>query len=164
MEETQFWKLIEEAWNTQPKLSTLRTKLCIEPNPEQRSNIGYRLEEAFEDFVLSALTARLENLSREKLLAFDRIAEHKLYKMDRKEIHNYTDGSDDGFLYCRGFILAMGQKYYEAVDADPSKAIFDLESESMTYIAFHMLHDKFEDYIWTNSGISRESCSNHSGW
>ena len=50
------------------------------------------------------------------------ILERKLYDIDRADIHERTDGSDDGFLYCRGFIVGMGQRYYEAVRTNPDVA------------------------------------------
>ena len=45
---------------------------------------------------------------------------------DREEVHDVTDGSDDGFLYARGFILAAGRDFY-AVDADLRLAVLDAD-------------------------------------
>ena len=66
-----------------------------------------------------------------------------LYDIDREDIHERTDGSDDGFLYCRGFIVGMGRAYYEAVLADPDRAVCDAACEEMCYLSWHMHHDKF---------------------
>ena len=77
---------------------------------------------------------RLDELPADELLAFDRILERKLYHIDRAEIQEHTDGSDDGFLYARGFIVAAGKDYYEAVDANPAVAMMDMECEEMCYL------------------------------
>ena len=112
--------------------------------------------------VVAALQKRLNSLSAEELLAFDRILERKLYDIDRADIHEYTDGSDDGFLYCRGFIVAIGREYYEAVRANPSVAICDAECEEMCYLSWNLYRKKFGEM--PRSGISRESNSNTEGW
>ena len=95
-------------------------------------------------------------------MEFDRILERKLYDIDRAEIQEHTDGSDDGFLYCRGFIVAAGAGYYDAVNADPSVAIMDLECEEMCFLSWHLYREKFGEM--PDSGISRESGSNKAGW
>ena len=74
--------------------------------------------------VIAVLSQELNQLSAKELLAFDRVLERKLYDLDRREVHASTDGSDDGFLYARGFIVAAGKgersgrakpKQYEAL-------------------------------------------------
>ncbi|MET8089612.1 hypothetical protein [Micromonospora sp. NPDC005220] len=50
----------------------------------------------------------------------DPVVERKLHDIDREDIHEVTDGSDDGFLYARGFIVALGRAYYEAVRTRPA--------------------------------------------
>ncbi len=56
-------------------------------------------------------------------MAFDRMLERKLplYNVDRQEIQEVTDGSDDGFLYARGFIVALGE-LRAAVDKTASQS------------------------------------------
>jgi hypothetical protein len=56
------------------------------------------LVEALEE-VIPSLLATLEQLSQNDLLAFDQILERKLFEIDRAEVQEQTDGSDDGFLY-----------------------------------------------------------------
>ena len=119
------------------------------------------LVEALEA-VIPALRKQLEQLSASDLLEFDRILERKLYNIDRAEIQEHTDGSDDGFLYARGFIVAAGKPYYDAVNARPSTAMMDLECEEMCYLSWHLHEEKFG--AAPASGISRESCSNAAGW
>src|SRR3982751_1746731 len=113
--------------------------------------------EALEE-VIPALRESLEQLPSPELLAFDRILERKLYDIDRSEIQEHTDGSDDGFLYCRGFIVAAGKAYYDAVNTDPSRAMMDLECEDLCYLSARVYLKKFGEM--PDSGISRESVSN----
>lgn len=82
--------------------------------------------------------------------------------MDRAEVQEHTDGSDDGFLYARGFIVAAGRAYYDAVNADPSVAVMDLECEEMCYLSWHLYLDKYGEI--PASGFSRESFNNTAGW
>ena len=80
----------------------------------------------------------------------------------RRRIEEHTDGSDDGFLYARGFIVAAGKGYFDAVNANPSVALTDLECEEMCYLSSEIYEEKFGEI--PESGISRESCSNKAGW
>jgi hypothetical protein len=112
--------------------------------------------------VISALREQLDGLPADELLAFDRILEWKLYDIDRADIHERTDGSDDGFLYCRGFIVGVGREYYEAVRANPDRAVVDAECEAMCYLSWHLYHERFGEV--PPSGISRETQSNSAGW
>ncbi len=102
--------------------------------------------------------------SAQELTVLDRVLERKLYNIDRADIQQVTDGSDDGFLYCRGFIVAMGRNFYEAVAADPAVAVLDAECEAMCYLFANLHNDRFGVYPDTGSGISRESASNPAGW
>jgi hypothetical protein len=148
------WDLIEEAWaEAAPELARARAK-PTEDNLEQ-------LDEGAEA-MMEALAARLDGLDRDALLAVDRELEEALHRIDREEIQEVTDGSDDGFLYARGFIVAMGRRFFDAVDDDPSKAVCDAELEDICYLPFHMYRKKFGDP--PASGISRESGSNEDGW
>jgi hypothetical protein len=158
MDETRFWSMIEAAWQAVGGRVKARQRLAAGKLSEEKvDELTGDLEE-----VLPALREQLDQLPREELLAFDRILERKLYAIDRAEVQEHTDGSDDGFLYARGFIVAAGQGYYEAVDVDPAKALLDLECEEMCYLPWHLYREKFGDV--PDSGISRESCSNKEGW
>lgn len=160
MDENRFWQLIDDAWQATNGLSAderCSRQLAGSLSPEDERN-QYQEQER----MIAALTERLEQMSPEDLLAFDRILEQKLYTLDREEIHEHTDGSDDGFLYARGFIVALGETYYTLVDTDPSKAEYDCECEEMCYLSFHVYRKKFGEM--PRSGISRESGSNKQGW
>ena len=158
MNEKRFWSLIEAAWQSVGGKAKDRQKLAEGKLSEGKAEA---LMETLGE-VVSALTDLLGKLTASELLEFDRILERKLYAIDRAEIQEHTDGSDDGFLYARGFIVAAGAGYYEAVNADPSVAMMDLECEEMCYVSWHLYRDKFGDM--PDSGISRESCSNKAAW
>ena len=156
MNEEQFWAIIEAAWPTVKQAATLREKAfagTLEPN---------KALETAQKQLLENLTSTLNQLNQNDLLTFDHILEHKLYDIDRAEIHEYTDGSDDGFLYCRGFIVSMGQEYYEMVSTDPTKAEIDVEFEEFCYYPYHLYEKKYGTPPL--SELSRETGSNQAGW
>jgi hypothetical protein len=158
MGENDFWSIIETAWQAVGGKVEDRRKLAQgQLSEEQAEALAESLDE-----VIGALGEQLNELSAEELMAFDRILERKLHDIDRSDVHEHTGGSDDGFLYVRGFIVAAGKGYYEAVSANPAIAVFDLECEDMCYISWHLYEDKFGEM--PPSGISRESCSNDAGW
>jgi hypothetical protein len=159
VDENRFWAMIETAWGAVGGKTKARQRLAEGQLSEGRA---YALQETLEDEVVPALREQLDALSADELLAFDRILERKLYDIDRADIHERTDGSDDGFLYCRGFIVGMGRAYYEAVRANPDLAVTDAECEAMCYLSWHLHHDKFGEV--PPSGISRETQSNTAGW
>ncbi len=158
MDDSRFWSLIESAWQASGSKVKARQKLAEGKLSEEKAE---ELVEALEE-VIPALREHLARLSAEELLAFDRILERKLYAIDRAEVQEHTDGSDDGFLYARGFIVAAGKGYFDAVNADPAVALMDLECEDMCYLSWHLYREKFGEV--PGSDISRESCSNKAGW
>ena len=163
-EEARFWAMLENAWAT----------LGPEPNEVRRALAKRDVSaEAFEEAaeleghlpsVLQALAEASAELSAEELVALDRVAERKLYEIDRADVHAVTDGSDDGFLYARGFVLALGQEFYEAVARDPRVAVPDAECEAFCYFFARLHASKFGGHPERGSGISRESASNPAGW
>lgn len=158
MDENRFWSMIEAAWSAVGGKTKSRQRLAEGKLSENRA---YALQEAMEE-VTPALREQLDTLPADELLAFDRILERKLFDIDRANIQERTDGSDDGFLYCRGFIVGMGRTYYEAVRANPDFAVMDAECEEMCYLSWHLYHEKFGEV--PPSGISRETQSNAAGW
>jgi len=158
MNDTQFWLLIEEAWSAAGGWNEERKDLAEGRLPDDKlSDLAGAL-----DKVIPALRARLQSLTQNDLLAFDRILERKLWDIDRAEIQEVTDGSDDGFLYARGFIVAAGRDFYGAVNSNPSRARMDVECEDMCYLSFHVYEKKFGEM--PRSEITRESASNPAGW
>jgi hypothetical protein len=158
MDDTRFWAMVETAWQAVGGKVKVRQELA---EGELSADKAEKLLESLEE-VIQALRDQLGQLSAADLLAFDRILERKLYDLDRAEIQEHTDGSEDGFLYARGFIVAVGRGYYDAVNAKPSVALMNLECEEMCYLSLHVHEEKFGEV--PQSGISRESCSNKAGW
>ena len=158
VDESRFWSMIEDAWHAAGGKDLARLRLAQGKLCEDRAEA---LVEALEDFI-PALQAALGKLTAADLLAFDRSLERKLYQIDRAEVQAATDGSDDGFLYARGFIIAAGRAYFEAVDRTPSIAMMDLECEEICFLPQKAYEKKFGPM--PASGISRESGSNPAGW
>lgn len=158
MDTKRFWTMIENAWATVGGYKEERALLAHGKLDEDRA---FDLQDALSD-VVPALESELGKLSKEELFKFDRILERKLYDIDLEELQQKTDGSDDGFLYARGFIVAIGEEYYTAVFRDTNKALMDLECEDICYLSFHLYEGKFGEM--PESEISRESCTNPTGW
>ena len=113
---------------------------------------------------LDSLTSRCQELTAGELTALDRVVERKLYDIDSAGLHAVTGGSDDGFLYARGFVVAMGRRYYYAVAADVQMAVSWAELEEICYFFAHLHHKRYGSFLGTGTGISRESGSNPAGW
>ncbi len=168
MDEQQFWAMIDDAWKSDSDLLAFRNDVLStidSPSSRERFDEKYSDIDAYipnEEALVECIEGKLDLLSAVDLHQFDMILERKLFELDRQEIHEHTDGSDDGFLYCRGFIVAIGQTYYDAVNRNPSNAMFDWECEEITYISWHLYETKFGDM--PASDISRETRSNQDGW
>jgi hypothetical protein len=160
MDETRFWSMIEAAWNAVDGAAAAARERLARGELDEAS--AQRLAHQSWAEVVPALRAALKQLSKNELLQFDRILERKLFDIDRSEIQEHTDGSDDGFLYCRGFVVAAGQGYYNAVNQDPSRAMMELECEDQCYLPGRLYSEKFGDM--PQSDISRESMRNPAGW
>ncbi|GAA4970901.1 DUF4240 domain-containing protein [Actinoplanes utahensis] len=162
-DEARFWALIESAWaGLGPEPAAIRLAL-LHRTPETGEESLYALDPWLEPF-LERLRAASAGLSAQDLTDLDRVLERKLFDIDRQDIHEFTDGSDDGFLYARGFIVAAGREFYQAVQARPELAIMDAECEAMCYLFSHLHRERFGAHPRTGSGISRETCSNRAGW
>ena len=158
MDENRFWSIIDAAWLTIDSKDAARQKLYAgEMSDRDEDNLVNTLEK-----VVPEIEKQLDTLSAEDLQNFDRILERKLYDIDRADVQECTGGSDDGFLYARGFIVAAGRQYYESINEDPSLATMDLRAEVMCYLSWHLYEKKFGKM--PPSEISRESCSNEPGW
>ena len=159
MNDDRFWAIIEEAWQGVDDPDASRQALADGTLDEDAAmELATRSWTGF----VPALHALLDRLPKEELLQFDRILERKLYDIDRAEVQEHTDGSDDGFLYARGFIVAAGRAYYDAVNADPSRAMMELECEDLCYLPVRVYGAKIG--AMPLSGISRETGSNTAGW
>jgi hypothetical protein len=162
-EENAFWSAIEAAWAPAGEAANAGRRALASRDPDGEDPDTAPVDGALEG-VVARLRSHLESLDAEVLTAFDLVLERKLYDIDRQEIQEVTDGSDDGFMYARGFIVALGKKFYDAVDADPTMAICDAECGAICYLPAHVHEARFGSWPETSSGISRESCSNRKGW
>jgi Protein of unknown function (DUF4240)/Immunity protein 26 len=154
--ESDFWLLLESCYPEQKTWSDAHSRLLTGDDSGTEDLLKG------QSLFLKKLRKALSKYTKEQLLAFDRTLERKLYDIDRQDIQEHTDGSDDGFLYARGFIVSMGREYYELVSADPSKAFPDLEFEEFCYFSKNLYEEKYGSM--PASTISRESTSNKAGW
>ncbi|MDR7327135.1 MULTISPECIES: DUF4240 domain-containing protein [Catenuloplanes] len=164
-EEDRFWALVEAAWAAlgDEPAALRRALLARDPAGDAENEALYAIDRWLDRF-LERLREATAELTGPELVALDRVVERKLYELDRADVHEVTDGSDDGFLYARGFIVAIGRDYYETVAADPAFAVPDASFERMCYFFAARFQDRFDAWPDTDSGISRETCSNRAGW
>jgi hypothetical protein len=161
-DEARFWALVETAWAPcSAEANRVRAALAARaPDPDADLSA---VDGALPVF-LGTLADQCRTLPGDELTSLDRVLERKLYDIDRADIQAVTDGSDDGFLYARGFIVAMGRNFYDAVASDPQVAVRDAECEEMCYFFAHLYRERFGEFPETGSGVSHESCSNATGW
>jgi hypothetical protein len=160
MTEQTCWDIIEMSWAASPELNEKR-KAALESNNEE---LLEELSGELSDTILENYRKQLVALSKDDLTTFIHMLEERLFNIDREEIQEHTDGSDDGFLYCRCFILGMGQTYYNMIDKEPSKATYDLEAELFGFLAYEVYEDNFGEEFDRYSIHCIESCSNEAGW
>jgi hypothetical protein len=159
----RFWQLIDMSWqDLGPEPNTLRHAVTRR-DPDGDDTDPDAVDPWFPAF-FERLRARCADMSGPELTDLDRVLERSLHDIDREDIQAVTDGSDDGFLYARGFVVALGREFYEAVTADPRSAVEDAECEQMCYFFAHLHQERFGSWPQTGAGISRESFSNPAGW
>jgi hypothetical protein len=162
-DEARLWELVEAAWvPLGAEVNQVRHALAAWPPGGHVDGLPV-LQGAREAFV-DSLANRCGGLMGDELTVLDRVVERKLYDIDKAGLHAVTGGSDDGFLYVRGFIVAMGRGFYYAVAADVLMAVPWAEFEEMCYFFAHLYHERYGSFPDTASGISRESCANPVGW
>lgn len=162
-EEARFWTLVESAWEGLGVEPASLRRALLDQDPAAGDADPYAIDSWLDPF-LDSLGALCADMSAQDLTDLDRVVERKLYDIDRADVHEATDGSDDGFLYCRGYIVALGREYYEAVSVKPALAVMDAECEALCYFFAHLHAERFGEWPETGSGISRESASNSAGW
>ncbi|URN06333.1 DUF4240 domain-containing protein [Actinomadura madurae] len=166
MDRERFWDVIEAAWAPLgAEAGAARRALATrDPGADVWELPEISVVSKALDAFLGNLRAAARDLPADELTDLDRVCERLLYDIDRADVQAVTDGSDDGFLYARGFIVAMGRDFYAAVTADPRMAVLDGDCEAMCYFFAHLHNERFGTFPDTGSGISRESCSNPAGW
>ncbi|MCK7556735.1 DUF4240 domain-containing protein [Chitinophaga sedimenti] len=160
MDQKQFWQVIESAWDEHPEAKALRTKALEENDVEDIITLG----DEVADNIADALTEKLYELEKEELEGFILNMEERLHHIDRRDIRARTDGSDDGFLYCRCFIVGMGEAYYNKADKDPEILYSDVEAEGIGFLAYGVYADRYDMDFERNSQHNIASGSNKAGW
>jgi hypothetical protein len=121
--------------------------------------------EALHDILVDELTA-------DEILQFDKFVEERLRDAFRADLWGVAyimmgGCSDDGFDYFCGWLIAQGQKHYEAALAKPEDAAKgvsgdddEFECEQLFYVARNAWQEKtgktFEDYEKVAPQIERE--------
>jgi hypothetical protein len=105
----------------------------IPPMPEMRFWALVELSAGDADKMRSILLW----FPKEDSSAFDLRLGEVLERLDREDIHDVTDGSDDGFLCARLWIVSQGREYCEAALANLATAqdAEDADSEQFYYSA-----------------------------
>lgn len=142
-EEARFWSLLEDAWAPQGDDVNAARKALAERNPDDEAETA-AIERALERMIETLGSAlSFDDFPREELVAMDRVLERKLHELDREDVHEVIDGSDDGFLYARGFIVAAGQSFFEAVRDEPRVAMYGPRCESLCGLPFQIHRERF---------------------
>ncbi|UYQ91371.1 DUF4240 domain-containing protein [Chitinophaga horti] len=160
MDQKQFWQIIESAWDEYPQAKALRTKALEENDVEDIITLG----DEVADNIADALTEKLYELDRDDLASFIHHMEERLYHIDRRDIQARTEGNGEGFLYCRCFIVGMGEAYYDKADQDPEILYSDIEAEGIGFLAYGVYADKYDEDIERNSQHNITTKSNKAGW
>ena len=162
-DEARRWVLVEAAWASLGA-EAKRVRQALAARGPGGHVDGLPVLKGAREAFLDSLASRCGGLTAEELTALDRVVERKPYVIDSADLHAVTGGSGDGFLYARGFVVAMGREFYYAVAADLQMAVPWAEFEEMCYFFAHLHHERYGRFPDTGSGISRESCSNPAGW
>ena len=161
-DEARAWSLVEAAWaRLGPGVREARQALVVRPAGAAADTAV--LKGALPAF-LDVLRELCSGLPTAVLAALDRVVERKLWEIDRADVHAVIGGSDDGFLYARGFTVAMGREFYGSVADNPQMGVPWAECEEMCYFFAHLHRERFGAFPDTGSGISRESGRNLVGW
>jgi hypothetical protein len=147
MNDQLFWELIENSWADSPKMNKLRLKVLASGDADDIEELVIGIE----DVIITKFVKRLKKLDKANMTLFIHLLEEKLNHIDRPEIQKYTNGGDDGFLYSRCFIVAMGLEYYSEVEKNPSKAFADAEAEMFGFIVYDVYEEKFGEEFERNS-------------
>ena len=126
------------------------------------------------DGVVAPLVAALTASSLEEIAAFEEHLARKLYALDgrawAREMGEgwWGDGdapmSVDAFLYARCAIVAEGRETYEAILADPTLMLKDLDFEPLLYVAETAWEAKTGELPTFDTSVSYESYANADGW
>jgi Protein of unknown function (DUF4240) len=123
--------------------------------------------EGFDDDAVAPLLQALVALSRPELEAFSEHLAVRLYNIDGIKFSEASNvNSDDGFLYQRCFVVAMGRKFYDQVRNDPSlmPSSIDQWCEPLLFVASNAWKQQTGDELDCTTSVSFESGSNRAQW
>lgn len=108
----------------------------------------------------------LLTFSREEIISFDRLLDEALYQLDREDIYEITDGSEDGFEYVRLWIVSQGRRYFETVLQNPTAAPrwAEEENEPFGYAAQQAYEEKWKEPFPSPILKKRGTGTNAAGW
>jgi hypothetical protein len=129
------------------------------------------LAQGSESKALEPLARNLRALPPAELFAFQDHLAQALYDLDGAQFAERAGDSgrsDDGFLYCRCYVVAQGQAHYEQVLSSPTlMPQSDEWCESLLYVAKDAwaAHTGQEASSWPHlTGVSYETGSNSEQW
>lgn len=123
--------------------------------------------------IIQAAVSHLENLSVEKIFAFQDLLAHHLYQLDKKiyaqnigksSYGNHSNFSTDTFLYFRAAVVANGKTFYEQVLETPTDMPKEFTFEALLDIAPKAFFNKTGNEWNYVSNPSFETYSNSEGW
>jgi hypothetical protein len=125
-----------------------------------------------EEGAVEPLVESLAECSEADIKEFENILAQCLYDLDGQAYADQageSGQSDDGFLYSRCYVVARGQKHYDAVKADPTKMPKSLDNwcESLLFVAQHAWASatgKEEDAWDHHAPVCYETGSNKANW
>lgn len=160
MNEATFWQLIEDAWADAPQWNEYRAYAIRTNDPEAMMH----LDRALDEDVRIHYENRLKQLSKRELTEFIHILEERIYNLDRSELCDRVEGSDDSFLYIRCFIVGVGEAYYQAIEQHYDLANGEAWAEGFGFAAYAVYEDVYGEEFDRYQFHSMETCSNEAGW
>lgn len=168
MSDEDFWELIEKAWHFIPeKFLQERNSLYKKPDSESLK----RMASVIVSMIVPLLEKEVERFPKEKIIAFEHVLAKLLFDIDREDVIEILNGGDDGFLYKRGFVVGMGEKYYQALSKNPSWAVRGIKywpsmgasAEQMCFFPRSIFNKKYAGEYFKPI-VSKETGSNKKYW
>ncbi|UPK70949.1 DUF4240 domain-containing protein [Chitinophaga filiformis] len=160
MNATRFWEIIETAWTTDRYLFNLRETALTTNDPILIRQLG----NIVSNDIASHIRQQLLYMDERELTRFNHVMEEKLFHIDREEIHERVNGSDEGFLHRRCFIVGMGERYYNMIDENPATATMNVSAGDIGFIGYSVYEEQFGEEFERYCLHCIESGSNSRGW
>lgn len=137
-----FWATIDAAWAKVPNAKDARAVLYDPHTSFEARDAAHRtIQKQLPRMIKSLETILMEETSA-RLTAWDYILERRLNCLDNVRVWMCIGGSDDGFLYNRGYVVAVGKGYYDLVRRRPELGgqSSGRGAEEICYLGSH-IHD-----------------------